>query len=403
MEGVRGKPRTPLEVHGRFWQGIREGLTPGESAAAVGVSESKARVWFRDRGGVMPEIGAHLRTRHLSLAERERIEELQDAGWSQVEIARDLGRAASTISREVRRVSHHLKQPDKRQLKYRARPAQADADRQARRPKPAKLATDLVLRREVQDRLKQNHSPEQIARRLRVDFPDDPAMRVSHETIYQALYVQSRGALKRELTRHLRTGRAIRKPHRKATERRGRIPDMVNISQRPAEVADRAVPGHWEGDLIMGSVASNSAVGTLVERTSRFTILLHLPQGHLTEQVAEAMAQAMAELPEHLRRSLTWDQGSEMTRHPLVAAATGMDIYFCDPRSPWQRGSNENTNGLLRQYLPKGSDLSFHGKGMLDQIAAELNSRPRKTLDWATPAEVLTKIIDEQTTVANTG
>lgn len=178
---------------------------------------------------------------------------------------------------------------------------------------------------------------------------------------------------------------------------------MVNISERPAEVVDRAVPGHWEGDLILGSVASNSAVGTLVERTSRFTILLYLPEGYLTEQVAEAMAEAMAELPEHLRRSLTWDQGKEMTRHPLVAAATGLDIYFCDPHSPWQRGSNENTNGLLRQYLPKGSDLSFYGKGMLDQIAAELNSRPRKTLDWATPAETLTKIIDEQTSTANTG
>ena len=403
MKGVRGKPRVPVEVQGRFWQGIREGLGTAEAAACAGVSVSRAREWFRDRGGVMPEIGAFVRTRHLSLAERERIEELRDAGWLQVEIARDLGRAASTISREVRRVSHELKRPDQRRLKYRARPAQADADVQARRPKPAKLATNLVLRREVQERLKLNHSPEQIARRLRVDFPDDPVMWVSPETIYQALYVQSRGALKRELTRHLRTRRVLRKPRRKEGERRGRIPGMVNITQRPAEVAGRAVPGHWEGDLIMGSVASNSAVGTLVERATRFTILLHLPQGHLTEHVAAAMAEAMAELPEHLRRSLTWDQGSEMARHPLVAAATGLDIYFCDPHSPWQRGSNENTNGLLRQYLPKGSDLSFYGKGMLDQIAAELNNRPRKTLEWATPAEALTKTLNPETGVANTG
>lgn len=403
MKGVRGKPRVPLEVEGRFWQRVREGLSVADAACAAGVSESRARGWFVDRGGVMPEIGAHVRSRHLSLVERQRIEEMCRDRRPPAEIAAELGRHRSTISRELRRVQHDTKDRRSVRAMYRARAAQQDADTQSRRPKPAKLATNLVLRREVQDRLKQNHSPEQIARRLRVDFPDDPAMQVSHETIYQALYVQSRGALKRELTRHLRTGRRLRKPHRKEGERRGRIPGMVNISERPAEVADRAVPGHWEGDLIVGSVASNSAVGTLVERTSRFTILLHLPDGHLTEHVADAMAEAMAELPEHLRRSLTWDQGTEMNRHPLVAAATGLDIYFCDPHSPWQRGSNENTNGLLRQYLPKGSDLSFYGKGMLDQIAAELNSRPRKTLDWATPAEALTKIINEQTGIANTG
>jgi IS30 family transposase len=247
----------------------------------------------------------------------------------------------------------------------------------------------------VQDRLQLNHSPEQVARRLREEFPGDPEMWVSHETIYQSLYVQGRGALKRELTAHLRTGRALRKPHRTATERRGRIPGMVNISERPAEVADRAVPGHWEGDLILGSVASGSAVGTLVERTTRFVMLLHLPGGHTADLVAEAMITKMATLPEHLRRSLTWDQGTEMAQHARIAEATGLDIYFCDPHSPWQRGTNENTNGLLRQYLPKSTDLSFYGPGMLDNIAAELNGRPRKTLNWRTPAEALQALLSQ--------
>jgi IS30 family transposase len=403
VKGVRGKPRVPLEVEGRFWQGIREGLRPGEAAELVGVSRGLGGRWFRDRGGVMPALGTHVRRRQLSLAERERIEDLCRDGLGVCAIARLVGRPASTISRELRRVGHDLKYARSPRLLYRARAAQQDADAQSRRPKPAKLATNLRLRREVQDRLSENHSPEQIARRLMADFPDDPSMWVSPETIYQALYVQGRGALKRELARHLRSGRVIRKPRRKEGERRGRIPGMINISDRPAEVADRAVPGHWEGDLIMGTVASNSAVGTLVERATRFVILLHLPDGHLSEHVAEAMAQAMAELPAHLRRSLTWDQGSEMTRHPLVAEATGLDIYFCDPHSPWQRGSNENTNGLLRQYLPKSTDLSFYGKGILDQIAAELNNRPRKTLNWATPAEALSQLLSHPPSVAITG
>jgi IS30 family transposase len=252
------------------------------------------------------------------------------------------------------------------------------------------------LRREVQDRLRDDHSPEQIAKRLRQDYPNDPEMWVSHETIYQSLYVQSRGGLKRELAKHLRTGRSLRKPHRSSQERRGRIPGMVNISERPAEVADRAVPGHWEGDLIMGSAESNSAVGTLVERTTRFVMLLHLPGGHTAEIVQEAMVNKMATLPEQLRLSLTWDQGKEMANHIQIAEATGMQIYFCDPHSPWQRGSNENTNGLLRQYLPKGKDLSFYGPGLLDQIATQLNGRPRKTLDWRTPAEALDALLSEQ-------
>jgi IS30 family transposase len=239
----------------------------------------------------------------------------------------------------------------------------------------------------VQSRLERRESPKQIAGRLKIDFPNDPEMWVSTETIYQSLYVQARGGLKRELTQYLRTGRSQRKPRRRTGERRGRIPDMVNIAERPAEVDDRAVPGHWEGDLIMGSTASNSAIGTLVERATRFVMLLHLPAGHGADAVQEAMIEQMSQLPQTLRRTLTWDQGREMSNHVEIAAATGLDIYFCDPHSPWQRGSNENTNGLLRQYLPRTADLAEYTQSDLDQIATELNGRPRKTLNWDTPAE----------------
>jgi IS30 family transposase len=250
----------------------------------------------------------------------------------------------------------------------------------------------------VQARLERNDSPRQIAGRLRIDFPDEPEMWVSPETIYQSLYVQARGGLKRELTTHLRTGRSRRKPRRVEGERRGRIPDMVSISERPAEVEDRAVPGHWEGDLIMGSTMSNTAVGTLVERASGFVMLLHLPDGHGALAVQHALVAKMLHLDDQLRLSLTWDQGREMSNHVNIASATGLDIYFCDPHSPWQRGSNENTNGLLRQYLPKGSDLSFHGPGVLDNIAAELNARPRERHHFRTPAEVLDQLLSKTTT-----
>jgi IS30 family transposase len=331
----------------------------------------------------------------LSFAEREEIALLKARGLGVRAIARRVGRSPSTISRELARAQGFHGVGNRHRPVYRASTAQADADAKARRPKPAKLATNLVLRRLVQDRLKQDHSPEQIARRLRQDFSNQPEMWVSHETIYQSLYVQSRGGLKRELTKHLRTGRAVRKPHRQPDQRRERFAGMVMISQRPPEVEDRAVPGHWEGDLIMG--ANNAtAVGTLVERTSRFVMLLHLPGGSSPAGVQEAMVAKMATLPEQLRRSLTWDQGKEMANHIAIAEATGLDIYFCDPHSPWQRGTNENTNGLLRQYLPKGSDLSFYGPGMLDQIAAQLNGRPRKTLNWATPAEALDALLSAQ-------
>jgi IS30 family transposase len=229
---------------------------------------------------------------------------------------------------------------------------------------------------------------------LKAEFPDEPEMRVSHETIYQAIYVQGRGALRRELAACLRTGRALRRPRRKAGVRRGRIPDMVMISERPAEADDRAVPGHWEGDLIMGA-RNASAIGTLVERSTRFVLLLHLPHGHDPAAVAAAMTGAMATLPAQLRRSLAWDQGKEMAAHKQVALATGLEVYFCDPHSPWQRGSNENANGLLRQYFPKGTDLSAHGKARLEAVAAELNARPRKTLGWRTPARALDEILQD--------
>jgi IS30 family transposase len=347
------------------------------------------------------------------------------------EIARQLGRSPSTISRELRRNAATRGGG----LEYRASTAQWHADRRSRRPKPAKLAVNPELRRYVQDRLSgaverpdgvavdgpavkwigrrhgrrkdrrwaRSWSPEQISNRLRLDFPEDESMRVSHEAIYQSLYVQGRGALRRELTACLRTGRALRVP--RARTRRGKsfVTDEILISERPAEAADRAVPGHWEGDLILG--LGSSAIGTLVERSSRFTMLLHLPPtdgrdgprikngpaltGHGAEAVRDAIAAAITTLPEQLRRSLTWDQGAEMAQHVQLRIDTGVEVYFCDPQSPWQRGTNENTNGLLRQYFPRGTDLARHSMDDLAAVAAALNSRPRKTLGWRTPAEVL--------------
>jgi IS30 family transposase len=244
----------------------------------------------------------------------------------------------------------------------------------------------------VQDGLTQRWSPEQISRRLVEDHPDDGEMRVSYETIYQALYVQGRGGLRRELTACLRTGRAVRRPSRQPTARRTRITDMVLISERPAEVADRAVPGHWEGDLILGS-ANGSAIGTLVERSTRFVMLLHLPVDHGAAAVRDAIAAAIMTLPGELRRTLTWDQGVELAAHAQISLATNMEIYFCDPHSPWQRGTNENTNGLLRQYFPKGTDLSVHSAADLARVAAELNGRPRKTLNWRKPTEALNALL----------
>jgi IS30 family transposase len=320
----------------------------------------------------------------LSFEEREQISRGVAAGESAHAIARQLGRPASTITRELN--------ANGGRVRYRALRAHRRAIACAARPKRGKLAGPSRLRSEVEAGLVARWSPQQISARLRTDHPADLEMRISHETIYQSLYVQSRGALRRELTKCLRTGRAIRRPKRRADQRRGRIPDMIMISDRPAEVTDRAVPGHWEGDLIIGK-DSASAIGTLVERATRYLLLLHLPHDHGAEAVRDAMLTAIATLPDKLRGSLTWDQGSEMARHTEITTATGMTIYFCDPHSPWQRPTNENTNGLLRQYFPKGTDLSVHSPDRLAAVAAELNGRPRMTLGWRTPAEALNDLL----------
>lgn len=436
-----GRPRASRREHRKlFWIAIATGLSSERAAIAAGVSSPLGSRWFREAGGMAPSIFARsskpLSGRYLSFQEREDIALLKAQGHSVCEIGRRLGRAASTISRELRRnaATRHGG------FEYRATTAQWHADRSARRPKLAKLASNVTLQAYVQDRLSgkivnlqgktvagprtawkgRRHgarqsrrwatawSPEQIACRLPHDFPDDKTMRVSPETIYQALYIQGRGALRRELTACLRTGRALRVP-RARTRKSGRsfVTPEVMISERPAEVEDRAVPGHWEGDLILG--LGSSAIGTLVERTTRLTLLLHLPRmeghgsdarmkngpalaGHGAEAVRDAITRTIVELPEHLRRSLTWDQGAEMAQHAQLRLAAGIEIYFCDPRSPWQRATNENSNGLLRQYLPKGTDLSVYDQVRLDAIAAELNGRPRQTLGWMTPSEAFARV-----------
>jgi transposase, IS30 family len=387
--------------------------------------------------------------RYLSLAEREQIALLRAQREGVREIARQLARSASTISRELRRNAATRSGG----FEYRPITAQWHADRAARRPKPAKLALNAALRSYVQDRLagkvstpegksvagptvawkgrrhgRRTHrrwarawSPEQISHRLSIDFPEDTSMRISHEAIYQALYIQGRGALRRELTACLRTGRALRVP-RERTRGRGKsfITPEILISERPPTVDDRAIPGHWEGDLILG--LNSSAIGTLVERTTRFTMLLHLPPlpghrrqprdkhgpalaGHGGEAVRDAITRTITSLPEELRRSLTWDQGSEMSQHARLRVDTGLQVYFCDPQSPWQRGTNENTNGLLRQYFPKGTDLTAHSAEDLAAVALAINTRPRKTLNWRTPAEALNAVLRSANSeiVATTG
>jgi transposase, IS30 family len=388
-----------------FWRLIRQGCGSKEAARRVGFAPDVGKRWFRQAGGMPPlSLVEPVRGRALNIIEREQILAGINAGKSIRQIARELGRQPSTVLRELEKNMQHQRYRRLSRKGFQAQPpwkysphrAQLRADKRASRPKTAKLAAHPRLRREVEDRLKLKHSPEQIARRLLQDFPDDPEMRVSHETIYQSLYVQGRGALKRELTRHLRTGRALRKPRRKEGIRQQRIKDMVSISERPPEVEDRAVPGHWEGDLITGE-QNQSAIGTLVERKTGFVMLLHLPEDHGALTVQEAMITKMSQLPQMLRQTLTWDQGIEMANHAKIAAATDLDIYFCDPHSPWQRGSNENTNGLLRQYFPKSTDLSFWGPGYLDYVAAELNNRPRKRLGWRTPAEALDQLLSNPT------
>ena len=428
-----GRPPVARREHRqRFWEAIADGLSSEDAGVVAGVSPAVGTRWFRESGGMPSVTQKPLSGRYLSFAEREEIAILRAQDRGVREIARRIGRAASTISREL----HRNAATRSGCLDYRATTAQWHADRRARRPKLAKLAANEALKQYVQDRLsgkvtttdgqavagpetrwigrrhgRRQHrrwatswSPEQIANRLRIDFPDDESMRVSHEAIYQALYVQGRGALRRELCACLRTGRALRVPRARTRERGKRfVTPEIMISERPAEAEDRAVPGHWEGDLILG--LGSSAIGTLVERTTRFTMLLHLPRmpehgqprvkngpalaGHGGEAVRDAIAKSITTLPEQLRRSLTWDQGAEMAQHARLRVEIGLPIYFCDPHSPWQRGSNENTNGLLRQYFPKGTDLAKHSTNDLDAVAAALNSRPRKTLGWKTPAEAL--------------
>jgi IS30 family transposase len=385
-----GRPVVPRALRVRFWDGVRSGLPVRVAAAAAGVHRHQAEAWFREAGGVKGNAPAAGKGRYLSLAEREEIAVGLAAGLPQAEIARRLGRPASTVSREIARNS-----PARGPRRYRATAAQVRAEERARRPKPAKLAVNGALRGWVQGKLEEDWSPEEISHRLVLEFPDDPEMRVSHETIYQALYVQGRGALRRELARHLRTGRALRKPRRREGERRGRIPGMVMIADRPPEADDRAVPGHWEGDTIAGR-AGKSQIGTLVERSTRFTMLVPLPGGKSAGAFADALTPVIAGLPDALRRSLTWDQGKEMHQHAQIAVAADCEIYFCDPHSPWQRPSNENTNGLLRQYFPKGTDLSVHSPQYLQQIADRLNGRPRKVLGWKTPAEAMAGFLDSQ-------
>ena len=421
----------------RFWLAIAVGRTSEEAARDGGVSPAVGSRWFREAGGMPP---THLTSsaplpsgRYLSFIEREEIALLRVQGHGVREIALRLGRAPSTISRELRRNAATRGGI----LEYRATTAQWHAERAARRPRLSKLERNAALRRYVEDRLagrvsrldgsevpgpsvpwtkrrsvRRQHrrwgkawSPEQISARLEHDFPGDETMRVSHEAIYQALYIQGRGGLRRELSACLRSGRALRVP-RARTRGRGKsfVSPEIMISERPAEAADRAVPGHWEGDLILGLNAS--AIGTLVERTTRFTMLLHLPPmpGHRTgprskngpalagrgaEAVRDAIVAAITTLPAQLRRSLAWDQGAEMARHADLRIEHDLPVYFCDPQSPWQRGTNENTNGLLRQDFPKGTDLAIHGPAELDAVAAALNGRPRKTLGWRTPAEAL--------------
>jgi IS30 family transposase len=369
-----------------FWAALQRGEFISDAAVEAGTYRKQGTRWVAACGGVRPRRGRGLKGRCLSFAEREEIALARARGETIRVIAGRLRRAPSTVSRELRRNA------DRRDGGYRATTAHALAYERASRPKPAKLATNLALRQLVQDDLVRRFSPEQIAGRLRRQFPDQPEMWVSTETIYQSLYVHSRGALRRELTRYLRTGRALRKPGRQAGQRKNRIPDMVNVAERPPEADDRRVPGHWEGDLLIGK-RNATAIGTLVERASGFAMLVALPDGYKPEHVAPALARKVQTLPDALRRSLTWDQGPEMRDWKQIRVDAGIDVFFCDPHAPWQRGSNENTNGLLRQYFPKGFDFATVTEAELDAVADELNERPRKRLEFANPTERLSELL----------
>jgi IS30 family transposase len=393
------------ERQARFWELIRKGWTNTAACEAVGVERHQGYRWRKAAGGRIPGPVRATSGRYLSLEERLAIADLHLEGKGVREIAAGLNRAPSTISRELKRngsSSSSSSSVKDRGLRPRYAPyaAQKRAELRARRPKACKLDHALLVE-VVQDRLERKWSPEQIRDELRRLHPDQPEMQVSAETIYQSLYVQGRGHLRADLHRQLRTGRAIRRPRGSGKAAKSNLSDVISISERPAEAEDRAVPGHWEGDLILGTNC-RSAIGTLVERSTRFVILVPLPNGHAALEVRDALIPAIKALPEHLRRSLTWDRGTEMARHREVTFATDMAIYFADPHSPWQRGSNENTNGLLRQYFPKGTDLSVHTPEHLADVAAELNARPRRTLGGITPAAALDRLLSAPTPVATT-
>lgn len=427
-----GAPPLQREVQRLFWIEIAKGLLPAEAAAVVGASQPVGQRWFHNAGGMPPFDLTPLAGRYLSFREREEIALLRVQGAGVRAIARTIGRDPGTVSRELRRNAATRAGSSG----YRASVAQWKAELTAKRPKAAKLVANTRLHDYVQERLSgqisrpdgtvadgptpprwtgnnkphrkdrawvRAWSPEQIANRVRLDFPDDESMRISHEAIYQSLYIEGRGALKRELVWCLRTGRALRAPRERSRRKAwAHVTAETLISERPAEVEDRAVPGHWEGDLLIG--LERSAIGTVVERTTRFTTLVHLPReegyrhketikngpalsGYGAITMKNALATTMSTLPEQMIRSLTWDRGKEMSAHAAFKVETGIPVFFADPQSPWQRGTNENTNGLLRQYFPKGTDLSRWSADELQAVANALNTRPRKTLGWKTPAE----------------
>jgi len=386
----RGDHARRLSEHERreLQRRVAAGETFASAAAAVGCSTKSIQRLLARTGGLEQRAQERSPLR-LSPADREELSRGLVAGDSLRQIAERLGRVASTLSREVERNGGRTA--------YRACHAETSAVRRARRPKPAKLALHSRLRRAVERRLLERWSPQQIAARLVYDYPDDPTMRVSHETIYRTLFVQARGALRKELTACLRTQRTQRRSHQRTEHSgTGRLRDMVRISERPSEAEDRAIPGHWEGDLLMGK-GGKSAIGTLVERSSRYVVLVPLPDGRTAPHVRAALTRPLTRLPADLRRTLTWDQGKEMAEHVRFSVDTNIDVYFCDPHSPWQRGSNENTNGLLRQYFPKTADLSTYTRADLASVARQLNTRPRQTLGWKKPAEVFCR------SVASTG
>ncbi|MCM2328267.1 MAG: IS30 family transposase [Lysobacter sp.] len=381
--GRTNRPMLTVEGKAELWRRWQKGESLADICRALNKYEGSIHRVLVARGGIVP--AARRRSRlSLDLAERELISRGIAADRSIRQIAADIGRAPSTVSREIARHGGRAR--------YRASEADTQAWESSRRPKPCRLASRPRLRWEVARKLKRNWSPEQISGWLKGTFPHDEDMHLSHETIYRSLFIQARGVLKKELIEHLREVRTMRRARSRGAyiENRGKIADAVSIRQRPAEVEDRAIPGHWEGDLLSGS--NNTHIATLVERQTRFTMLVKVA-GRDTRSVVSAIGRQVRRLPAALRRSLTWDRGKEMTDHKQFTIATDIDVYFCDPQSPWQRGTNENTNRLLRQYFPKGTDLSVHTQAHLTKVALELNQRPRKTLGFQAPADKLDALL----------